>query len=428
MSWSEWDIAIVGAGAAGLMAAISAARHAPPRARILLLDGRPKIGAKILMSGGTRCNVTNRVVRPQDFQGGPRHIIQHVLEAFTGEQAAQFFQALGVTLVLEEGGKYFPSTHSGRTILEALISEVRRLGVVLQAGARVTDITQLARGFRLRTSVGDRRAAVVVLTTGGLSYPTTGSDGVGYRLAQSLGHSLVPTSPALTPFKTVDRGWTTLSGVTLPVRLTLTSRGGKTLASYAGSFLFTHNGFSGPVALNLSRHWARAQWDEPAVCRVAFLPDEEAEAFRRDWPPGRHPTQSMKRWLAERLPERVAEMLLQKLQIDARKEINQLTRVERQRLLDGLFGYPLEISGVVGYQKAEATAGGVDLHEIHPSTMASRLVPGLYLAGEMLDVDGRIGGFNFQWAWSSGMIGGRAAARAVSGGHGNERRQRLAHA
>ncbi len=419
-----FDIVIVGAGAAGLMAAISAARAAPRALRILLLDGRAQIGAKILMSGGTRCNVTNQHVRPQDFQGGSRHVIQHVLEAFTGEQAADFFRGLGVELVLEAGGKYFPSTHSGRTILDVLVNEVARLGVTLHAGARVTGLVRRDDGFHVRTSDGDCRAAAVILATGGLSYPTTGSDGTGHRLAQALGHTLVPTSPALTPLTTDDPLWPTLSGVSLPVRVTLLARG-KTVASYTDAFLFTHRGFSGPAALNISRHWVREGWQGSVTCLTSFLPEEDEERFRAAWPPGEHPTQSIKRWLAARLPERLTEALLQKLRIPPAKIVNQLTREERRRLIDGLFRYPLEISGVIGYQKAEVTAGGVDLREIQPATMASRLVPGLYVVGEMLDVDGRIGGFNFQWAWSTGLLAGRAAAQAVSGGRGGQGGQRL---
>lgn len=411
MTDAQWDTAIVGAGAAGLMAAIAAARSAPPGTRILLLDGRPQIGAKILMSGGTRCNVTNRHVRPTDFHGGVRHVIQHVLEAFTGEQAADFFRALGVTLVLEPGGKYFPSTHSGRTILDVLVKEVQRLGVTLQPGVRVTGVARAAAGFRLQTSDVPRRSRLVILTTGGLSYPTTGSDGAGYAIARSLGHTIVRPSPALTPLTTHDPDWRALSGVTLPVRLTLV-RCGRPVAEYADALLFTHTGFSGPAALNMSRHWIREGWEGPVVCRVNFLPAEDADAFQRDWPPGNAPTQTIKRWLAARLPERVAEGLLNKIGASPPKSISQLTRDERRRLLEGLFRYPLEVSGVVGYQKAEVTAGGVDLKDVRAATLESRLTPGLYFAGEILDVDGRIGGFNFQWAWSSGAVAGRAAGAA----------------
>ena len=408
----SWDIVIVGAGAAGLMAASSAARSARSPSRILLLDGRPKIGAKILMSGGTRCNVTNRVVLPSDFSGGPRHIIQHVLEAFPGEHAAQFFRELGVALVEEEGGKYFPSTHSGRTILDALVNAVTRLGVILQAGIRVTGVTASTRGFVLQTSDGPRRAQAMILTTGGRSYPTTGSDGAGYAIAQSLGHTIIPPSPALTPFTTQDPDWPTLSGVSLPARLTLLARG-NTVAVYEGPLLFTHTGFSGPAALNMSRHWIREGWHGPVVCRANFLPEVHEATLRQQCVAVATTTQTIKRWMAQRLPERFVAVLLKKAGISTQRRMNQLTRAERERLIEGVLRYPLEINGVVGYQKAEVTAGGVDLREVHPATMESRRVPGLYFAGEILDVDGRIGGFNFQWAWSSGVLAGRAAAVAV---------------
>jgi len=404
------DVAVVGAGAAGLIAAISAAR-AKPGAKILLLDSRAKIGAKILISGGTRCNVTNRQVIPSDYQGAPPHAVRHVLEAFSPEKTRRFFSEIGVELVLEPTGKYFPTTHSGRTVLDALVREVRRSGVMLET-ARVTGVFPRDGGFLLRGE-GDFEFPTrrVILATGGLSLPETGSDGKGIEIARGLGHAIVPTFPALTPLLTDDEGWRSLSGITLEAALAFYAKG-KKKASAKGSFLFTHFGFSGPSALDISRYWAAADpADEPSV-EADFAPDVEIgqlgrrfEAFRKAGG-----ARYLKTFFAEELglPDRFAEVFLEKCGVDPRMPVRTLK--EAGRLLHLLQHAPLEVNGVYGYKKAEATAGGVDLREVRVATMESKRVAGLHFAGEILDVDGRIGGFNFQWAWSSGWIAGRAAA------------------
>lgn len=412
------DIAIVGAGAAGLMTAIWAGRTAQAAgasARILLLDGRPAIGAKILMSGGTRCNLTNRAVTPADFHGGPSHFVRHVLEAFTPQATVRLFEAIGVRVILEPSGKYFPSTHSARTVLAALTRETQRLGVELRQGTRITAVTKTGDRFHVNGEGGApvASAQAVVLTTGGLSHPTTGSDGTGHRIAAQFGHTVTRTFPALTPLLTDDAGWRRLSGVSLPVALACVSRG-KTIAECRDALLFTHNGFSGPAALNISRYVAGAPPGERPQIVANFLPKEDAQSLQAAWQSARrrHPTKLVKHLLAEQfaLPLRFAETCVSKAGLNAAAPVAQCSS---RRLWQVLLRYPLEVTGVIGYRKAEVTAGGVELTEVRVATMESRLVSGLYFAGEILDVDGRIGGFNFQWAWSTGAIAGRSAARQV---------------
>ncbi len=414
-------IAVVGAGAAGLMTAIAAAR-ARPSAHVLLIDTRRKIGAKILMSGGTRCNVTNVSVKPSDYEGGPRHFVQHVLEAFTPQETRDFFAALGVELVLEPTGKYFPATNSGKTVLDALMKEASRLGVALEPGRRVTRVDKPSRRlagaaemFRLTLESDEGSSHVearrVVLCTGGLSYPETGSDGTGYQVAGALGHSLVPTRPALTPLRTADPDWPLLSGVTLDLRLSF-YRDGKKSAERAGSFLFTHDGFSGPAALDISRFVASAPSGSKPEVRASFLPKDTAVVCRARL--DRALQKKAKNFLVdEGLPASLAAVLLKKAGLDPDAPLRTLKDRDRGRLVHALFETPLSVEGVVGYKKAEVTAGGIPLKEVRVATMESRLVPGLYFAGEILDCDGRIGGFNFQWAWSTGTIAGRAAAGSL---------------
>ena len=404
-----WDVAVVGAGAAGLMGAIAAAREG---ARVLLLDGQQTIGAKILMSGGTRCNVTNRAVTEADFESNSKRIVRDILRTFSSQKAVKFFEDLGVSVVLEPGGKYFPSTHSGKTILEVLMREAANRQAVLKNGCKIKKISAGGGFFRITGDETIFSAKTVILSTGGLSYPGTGSDGSGFSIAQSFGHSLVPTTPALTPLETDDADWKGLSGLSLPVRLTHKSNG-KMTASFEGPLLFTHFGFSGPAVLNISRYWIRCPQGARSELFSDFLPHENEEGLRAALKStaAHRPSLSLARFLAAKLPERFAETCLKKLAIPASLSLNQLGREDRERVIKQLRHCPLKITGAVGYRKAEATAGGISLEEVDRRTLESKLRAGLFFAGEMLDVDGRIGGFNFQWAWSSGQVAGRAAAK-----------------
>ncbi len=413
----------MGAGAAGLMTAIAAAREAKSRFSIILLDTRKKIGAKILISGGTRCNVTNRKVTSSDYEGGPKHFVKHVLEAFTPDQTIRFFKEMGVELILEPTGKYFPTTHSGKTVLEALMREADRCGVILKTGVQIKEIEKSQGFFRLKgvlaegaEEISEIFARCAVLATGGLSYPETGSDGAGFLIAKKLGHTLVETSSALTPLLTNDRDWPGLSGVSLPAKLVF-FRKGKKEKGCEGAFLFTHFGFSGPVALDISRHVARAQKAEKPEIYVSFLPESTGDSLRKFFEQERSqtPKKSIKHSLIEafKLPERFVEVFLEKIGIPSDLPMRQFSKLFEKKFINSVLNYKLEVSGVYGYRKAEVTAGGVDLKEVDYATMQSKVMPGLYFAGEILDMDGRIGGFNFQWAWSSGAIAGRAAIRSL---------------
>lgn len=405
-----WDTAVVGAGAAGLMAAITARRLG---LSVLLLDGKEKIGAKILMSGGTRCNVTNLEVTEKDFESEEKPVLGAVLRAFPSARAVKFFDELGVALTLEPGGKFFPITHSAKTVLEALLKEVERSGVSLVTPRKVKQVFFHDPTFSIEGDHFSYQAKTVILATGGLSHPGTGSDGVGYEIAKSFGHRLIQTRPALTPFLTDDPDWKKLTGVALPAGLALWM-GGKKKISYEDSFLFTHFGFSGPAALNMSRHWLYHQ-NHGAKLTADFLPALGEEQFRKKLSEQIHqrPTQSLKNFLDAYLPRAFAETVLKKLRFSGTLILNQLKREEREALVHFLFSCPLRVTGVIGYQKAEATAGGVDLARVNKQTLESKLRSGLFFAGEMLDVDGKIGGFNFQWAWSSGFVAAQGVRKRV---------------
>lgn len=409
---------MIGAGAAGLMAAIAAARQDSSKTlKILLLDTRPKIGAKILISGGTRCNVTNRRVTPSDYYGGPSHFVKHILEAFSPDQTRNFFEEIGVPLVLEVTGKYFPTTHSGKTVLEALMKECARLGVILKTECRITQIKKEGDRFHLKGDGVDSTSRRVVLATGGLSYPETGSDGTGYKIAQSLGHTLVPTAAALTPLLCQDEDWQSLSGIALEAALYFYENGKKKEESRS-ALLFTHFGFSGPSALDISRFWARSSADKHPEIFARFLPEENEETLKKilDAQAKAASGQRVKRFLMERFafPERFVEIIIKKSGVDETRSVAKLLAPQKSALIRYLMNCPLPITGVYGYKKAEVTSGGIPVSEVKNATMESKRTPGLYFAGEILDVDGRIGGFNFQWAWSTGTVAGRSAVKSLA--------------
>ena len=420
------DVAIVGAGAAGLFAAIWVGRTAGGAARVVAFDGARKLGAKILVAGGGRCNVTHHAVSEQDFAGSSPPAIRKVLRRFPVEQTVQFFAAAGVGLKQEETGKLFPVTDSARTVLTALIREATAAGAKLIHPARVTAIEPLpphvaaaddgsrvaprqSFRFRITTDAGSCLAHRVILCTGGKSLPKSGSDGFGHELARSLGHSITtPVVPALVPLLLAGNHWIKqLSGLTLPTTVTLTAASGKRLMATTGSTLCTHQGLSGPAVLDISRHWLVVRHHDPAVqLSLNWLPVETPESVDQLLQAGGRGPLAV---LRQRLPERLARQLCEQAGASAAGD---LPRTARRALVQLVTATPLPVTGDRGFTVAEATAGGVPLAEVNLKTMESRCCPGLYLAGEVLDVDGRIGGFNFQWAWASGFVAGTAAGAA----------------
>jgi predicted Rossmann fold flavoprotein len=429
---SPVDVAVVGAGAAGLATAIFVRRAAPTRS-VLLLEGARRPGAKILVSGGSRCNVTNARVDERDFWGGPSTIVRRVLRGFRVDDTVAFFREIGVHLHEEADGKLFPDTNRSRDVLEALLNEVNRVGVTLVAGQRVLEVARAEQLFHITTTSGVHLARSLVLATGGQSLPKTGSDGFGFLLARRLGHTIVPPTPGLVPLllspqhlenpenlenpgnledlaNLANLGNLGVSGVSHDVELTIwvDGRAGTRLS---GPLLWTHFGVSGPVAMNASRHWLRGQLEGRSVAiTINFRAGAPFDAVDAEWTALalERPKVSLQHALSATVPASVAAALVAALRLDGSRELAHLARDDRRRLVHALVKWPLPVSGTRGYNYAEVTAGGVALTEINPATMESRVCPGLYLVGEILDVDGRIGGFNFQWAWASGRVAGRA--------------------
>ena len=410
-------VVIVGGGAAGLATAIFAGRTRENRMggagggpRILLLDGAKTLGAKILVSGGSRCNVTNARVETTDFWRSGSPFVRQVLRAFPVSETVAFFEEIGVALKEEPLGKLFPTTNKSRTVLEALMKEAARLGVEIRTSTRVNGLRRDGAMWTVATSAGPVHARRVVLATGGLSLPKTGSDGFGYTLAKAQGHTIVPPVPALEPLILGGDFHAPLSGIAHEAAIRITRPGQKPVI-IRGSLLWTHFGISGPLALNASRFVRRAMADGvPATLTLNFLPDLTAEdlaphllAATRDRPHHHAATELVRSFgLTQALAQRIAEFA------GVRDTgLSKLTRENRRALVNALTAFPLDVTDGRGYNFAEVTSGGVSLDEVNPKTMESRLAQGLHFVGEILDVDGRIGGFNFQWAWATAKIAGR---------------------
>lgn len=391
------------------MAAIFAARAG---ATTTLIERTKDGGRKILISGGGRCNVLPSVLDESRYvTDSSPNTLRKILRSWPlAEQRTFFEHDVGVPLEEEtESRKLFPVSHKARDVRDGLLSLARREGVSIRFDSYVTGLHRHDGGWQVEVAGGDRYDAdAVIVATGGLSVPNTGSDGTGLRLLETLGHTLNPTYAALTPVTSGEGPFAELSGISLSVAVTATSA--ERSATARGGFLFTHRGYSGPSVLNVSHVAVRAQHAgaAPASLAVQWTAHDEAAWTSLLRPHGSRQLSSVVR--AE-MPDRLADVLMQQADVDPARKLAELTREERRRLLDVLVRGPLPWSGDEGYKKAEVMGGGVPLSEIDPRTMESRACGGLYLCGEVLDCFGPIGGYNFLWAWVTGRAAGQAAAR-----------------
>jgi predicted Rossmann fold flavoprotein len=408
---ADFDVAVVGAGAAGLMAA---ARAGLRYSRVVLLEKNRKAGVKILMSGGTRCNITQATDRRGIVTAfGPQGSFLHsALAALGPEELIALFNAEGVATKVEPTGKVFPVSDSAVDVRDALLRLIRQAGAELRLGESVENIFPTEGLFRITTENGEITAEKVILTTGGQSYPGCGTTGDGYAWAKDLGHTIIPPRPALVPLKSPATWVHELSGLTIPdVRIQI-MQGEivKPLAERRGSFLFTHVGLSGPAPMDVSRAVTAEPTTLDWIARCDFLPNAS-----RDELLGKLSDEAVSNGkrtvggiVAEWLPRRLAESLLNEASIAADHRVAELGKTLRAKLVDAIKQQPIPISGTLGFKKAEVTAGGVSLAEVDSRTMQSKLVPGLFLAGEILDLDGPIGGYNFQAAFSTGWLAGES--------------------
>ena len=396
---------VVGGGAAGLMAAWWAARGG---ADTLLLEGSKACGRKILISGGGRCNILPAESQDVDFHTqGSRNVLRRLFRTWPLHEVHAFLEReLGLPFVVEEEtGKVFPECQSARQVRDRLVERVAQAGVEVQLSWKLRELCAHADGFTLVAEDGERlHGEQIVLATGGRSVPKTGSDGSGYDIARSLGHTLLAPYPALVPLTSGDAELRELAGISLPVRWRARVAG-KVVEERVRELLFTHRGFSGPAILDAS-HWVVRDGAELEVAWSDGSPEEWEDWWRTR---GRR---ECARSLGDHLPRRLAELLCRRAGVRPETRAGSLKRGERDKLLKVLCAFRLPVDGDEGFRVAEVTGGGVPLGEVNPSTLESRKTPGLFVCGEILDVIGRIGGYNFLWAWVTGRLAGECAARA----------------
>lgn len=399
---STYDVLIVGAGPAGMMAAYQAASSSPTRRRILLLEKNFEAGKKLLLAGSGQCNLTH-AGKMDDFlshYGSHGRFVKPALFHFTNTDLVQFFSQRRLPCWEREDGKIFPQTRNGRDVLRILLQSLQENHVEIQYQQTVQGIRPIGeKRFQVETEDTSLTTRKLILTTGGQSYPGTGSTGDGFPLAKTLSHTITPLAPALTPVYVRDFAFASCAGITLPQTLIALWRGGRPIAEHCGDLLFTHFGLSGPGILDFSRDFQKGD-----ILRL-FLDSEER--FREILL--ENGIRELKKILSEKMgiPQRLAEALLSQANLAPQQRGCDVTRSQRQALCQKVLQPSFEIARLGNFREAMVTKGGVALSEVNRQTMESRLVPGLFFAGEILDVDGDTGGYNLQFAFSSGYLAGK---------------------
>ena len=416
MTRTRYDLIVVGGGAAGMMAAITAARLGTD---VCLVERNPKVGRKLYITGKGRCNVTNHCSPQELLSATPRNgkFLYSAAERTPPSWVEEFFAALGVPLKVERGNRVFPVSDRAADIIDALFRELRRLGVpILQGRVSALDCRE---GAVCGVELGEEKARTglacqaIILATGGLSYPATGSTGDGYEFARALGHTVVEPRPSLVPLEVPGEDCPRMQGLALKnVQLTVKNQKGKAVFREQGELLFTHFGLSGPLVLSASAHMRDFAKDRYR-CHIDLKPalDEATLDARlvRELTQGAN--RDMDNLMGALLPRLMIPVVLERASIPGEKKAHDLTRGERRRLLEQLKDFALDISGPRPVAEAIVTSGGVKVGEVDPRTMASKKVRGLFFAGELLDVDAYTGGFNLQIAWATGRAAGEGAAR-----------------
>ncbi len=410
------DVVVIGGGPAGMMAALTAAKAG---AAVLLLERNEKLGKKLYITGKGRCNLTNTAELDAFFQQVPRNprFLQSAVRRFSYVQLLDLMDTLGVPTVEERGGRVFPASQKASDVTRAFERGMRQAGVQVRLGARVAEILRGADGAACGVALenGERISArAVIIATGGASYPVTGSTGDGYGFARALGHTVHPPLPSLVGLITRDAWPKALTGLSLKnIRLSA-RRDGKVIFDQLGEMLFTHFGISGPLVLELSSDaqgtCAWAALDVRLDMKPGLTPEQLDARLMRDFE--EHARKQFRSILPGLLPGKMADLAPELTGIAADKPVHQITRTERQALCAWLKNIALPVTGARGLDEAIVTRGGIEVKEVNPSTMMSRSVPGLYFAGEVLDVDAHTGGFNIQIACATGALAGQSAASA----------------
>ena len=404
---TQFDGIIIGGGPAGMFAAITAASRGQ---KVLLLERNDRLGKKLLITGKGRCNVTNDCSGQEVLQNTPRNgkFLYSAMNAFPPEKAKAFFEENGCALKTERGNRVFPVTDKSQSVLECLQSQLRRQKVTVKT-ARVREIlTEDGSVAGVRTQNETLRSRWVILATGGASYPTTGSTGDGYTMAEALGHTVVTPQGSLVPLETAGSDCQDMQGLSLRnCGVKLLNVKGKVLYKDFGELLFTHFGVSGPTVLSASCHLKGEGCSLVIDLKPALEDNKLDDRIQRDLE--LYKNRSMENALTDLLPRSMIPVILRRLEIDPEMQANSLTRQKRRALVELLKAFRVEITGKRPVAEAIITSGGIKVSEIDPKTMQSKKIPGLYFAGEIIDCDAYTGGFNLQIAWATAYAAGTAA-------------------
>ena len=399
------DIIVIGGGASGMMAALTAAEQGRS---VLLLERQSRVGRKLLATGNGRCNLTNHHASPAHYHGEQAAFCRHALETFDVGTTLQYFASLGLLTVQEDSGRVYPMSNMAGSVLDVLRYALERPGLQLLTGQTVTGVKKAAGSFTVQTETDSFSAGRVILAAGGAAGSKVGGVMDGYRIAKGLGHHRTALFPALVQIRTDPTYPRALKGVKAEALLTL-RRGETVLESCKGELLFTEYGISGPAVFDLSR--AVSTGGDGLTCTLNFFPDWETDEVLH-WLQQRR--RAMAGHEASTLLVGACHTRLGQMLCKAAGFTNQsaaaLTDDDLRRIAGQATAFTLPITGVCGFDQAQVTAGGLRTDEFDPETLQSRLVPGLYACGEVLDIDGDCGGFNLQWAWSSGRLAGMSAA------------------
>ena len=403
-----FDGIVVGGGAAGMFASITAAQQGQ---RVLLLEKNSRLGRKLLITGKGRCNVTNRCTGQEVLQNVPRNarFLYSTMAAYPPEKTIAFFETHGCPLKTERGNRVFPQSDRSQSVLDCLQNELRRYHVTVREETVSEILMKNGRAAGVRAGQAIYEAAWVILATGGVSYPATGSTGDGYAMAAKLGHTIIPPEGSLVPLESDDADCAEMQGLSLRnVGVKLLSAKGKTLYQDFGEMLFTHFGVSGPTVLSASCH-LKGEGCRLLIDLKPALDEAKLDSrILRDLET--YQNRSMENALTDLLPRSMIPVVLHRLEIDPAIQANSLTRQKRRALVELLKAFPVSVSGKRPVSEAIITSGGVKVSEVNPGTMESRLVPGLFFAGEILDCDAYTGGFNLQIAWATAYAAGMNAA------------------
>jgi predicted Rossmann fold flavoprotein len=395
------DVLIIGAGPAGLFTAIHCKGH-----KVIVLEKNATAGKKLLISGTGRCNLTHDCKLSDffDHYGANHRFLKTALHGFTNFDLIRFLNDHGLETMVDKNGKVFPASQKASDVLQVLIDVSHKNKVEIACNQQIEEIKKTENGFEVKTGIGFYTSRFLVITTGGMSYPATGSTGDGYYYAKLLGHSIVPPKPSLSPVFIRDYTMASISGVSVQNRTVYLYRGDRKITEHSGDIGFTHKGLSGPGILDFSRHILGGD-----ILKVNFI-DYRSDNFRNELiiaseKDGKTAIQTYLKKFD--LPRSLVVLILKSINIEPETRLAEITKNQRNQLVTAFCEFPFIVEKVGGFNMAMVTAGGVSLDEVNPKTMESKLVPGLYFAGEVLDIDGDTGGYNLQAAFSTGFLVGQ---------------------